>query len=141
MPNRIELQTIAKTRLKEVKVLYRHGLYDGARYLSGYIIETALKARICRILNSDYPNKRDIAQSFLTHNFDTLVKFGGLQKVLDVELSSNFNFKTNWSLMTDWSETFRYRPIGNCSQTEMQDVLNALENKTDGVLTWIKKRW
>ena len=67
MPSRGELQLISKTRLKEVKILYQNRLYDGAIYLSGYVIETALKARICRILNDDYPETGEISKSFLTH--------------------------------------------------------------------------
>jgi hypothetical protein len=141
MPSRIELKKLSNTRLKEVKVLYRNRLYDGARYLSGYIIETALKARICKILDADYPETGDISKVFLTHNFDNLVRLGGLKKTLDNELATNANFKANWALATGWKETYRYRPIGTSSQSDVQDIIDALENKKDGVLTWIKKRW
>jgi len=141
MPSRLELKKISNTRLKEVKVLYRNQLYDGARYLSGYIIETALKARICKILDADYPETGEISKSFLTHKFDNLVKLGGLQKTLDNELAANANFKANWALVTGWKETYRYRAIGTSSQSDVQDIINALEDKKDGVLTWIKKRW
>jgi hypothetical protein len=141
MPNRNELKTISKTRLKEVKVLYESHLYDGAKYLSGYVVETALKARICKILNSEYPENGEVARSFLTHKFDNLVKLSGLQKTLDAELNSNVNFKTNWSLLTSWTESFRYKPIGTSSQTDVEDLLAALEDSNDGVLTWIKRKW
>lgn len=141
MPNRNELKTISKTRLKEVKVLYRNRLYDGAKYLSGYVVETALKARICKILNSDYPETGEVARSFLTHKFDNLVKLAGLQSTLDTDLNANVNFKTNWSLVTSWTESFRYKPIGTSSQADLQDLLTALEDRNDGVLTWIKRRW
>ena len=142
MPSRGELQTISKTRLKEVKVLYRNHLYDGAKYLSGYVVETALKARICKILNADYPESGDMSKSFLTHKLDQLVKLGGLQKALDIELSANVNFKTNWSLVTSgWSEALRYRAIGTSLQTDIEDILDALDDRNDGVLTWIKRRW
>lgn len=46
MPSKNELKALSKTRLKEVKALYDNGLYDGASYLAGYVIELALKARI-----------------------------------------------------------------------------------------------
>lgn len=141
MPNREELKNISKTRFKEVKVLYRNRLYDGAKYLSGYVVETALKARVCRMLDSDYPESGEISKSFLTHKFDTLVKLGGLQRTLDNELNSNVNFKTNWSLATSWTEAFRYKPIGTSSQADVQDIINALQDKNDGILTWIKRRW
>lgn len=141
MPSRDELKAISKMRFKEVKVLYRNRLYDGAKYLSGYVVETALKARVCKILDSDYPVTGEVSKSFLTHKFDTLVKLGGLQKALDNELNSNVNFKTNWSLLTCWTEAFRYNPIGTSSQADVQDLINALNDSNDGVLTWIKRRW
>ncbi len=141
MPSRDELKTISKTRFKEVKVLNRNRLYDGATYLSGYVVETALKARVCKILDSDYPETGEVSKSFLTHKFDTLVKLGGLQKALDNELNANVNFKTNWSLVTSWTEAFRYKPIGTSSQTDVQDLINALQDTNDGILTWIKRRW
>lgn len=141
MPTRNELRIISKTRFREVKSLYRNGFYDGANYLAGYVVETALKARICKILDSDYPETGEVSKSFLTHKFDTLVKLGGLQKILDSELNTNLNFKTNWSLATNWSEAFRYKPIGSSSQSDVNDIINALEDPNNGILTWIKKRW
>ncbi|HEX7869468.1 MAG TPA: hypothetical protein VF455_05075, partial [Chryseobacterium sp.] len=68
-------------------------------------------------------------------------KLAGLQAKLDKELNANVNFKTNWSLVTSWTEAFRYKPIGTSSQIDVQDVLSALEDANDGILTWIKKRW
>lgn len=141
MPSRDQLRTISKTRFKEVKILYQNNLFDGAKYLAGYAVETALKARVCKILDSDYPETGEISKSFLTHKFDTLVKLGGLQKTLDNELSSNVNFKTNWSLATSWSEILRYNPIGTSTKTDVADIINALEDKKNGILTWLIKRW
>jgi hypothetical protein len=141
MPSRSELMKISKTRLMEIKVLNRHRFYDGAKYLSGYVVETALKARICKILDGVYPESGEISKSFLTHKFDILVKLGGLEKQLDNELNSNINFKTNWSIATSWTETYRYKAIGTSSKQEITDLLIALEDKNDGVLTWIRKRW
>jgi len=141
MPNRNEFKTISKTRFEEVKVLFSNKLYDGAKYLSGYVIETALKARVCKILDSDYPETGEISKSFLTHKFDVLVKLAGLQKTLDAELNNNINFKSNWSLVTSWTESFRYKPIGSSSQTEVQDLITAIDDDNNGILTWIKKRW
>jgi HEPN domain-containing protein len=68
MPTRNDFKNISNTRFKEVKALYRNGLYDGAMYLSGYVIETALKARICKLLDSDYPETGSISRSYLTIN-------------------------------------------------------------------------
>ena len=141
MPSRLDFIKISQIRLIEVKVLTRKRLYDGAKYLAGYVIEAALKARICKILDSDYPESGEISKSFLTHKIDILIKLGGLQKQLDDELLANINFKTNWSIVTNWSESFRYKPFGSSNKTEISDLLQALEDTNDGVLTWIKNRW
>lgn len=109
MPTHTELRKISNRRLKEVRILFENKLFDGAKYLSGYAVEAALKARICKVLDSDYPDSGEIAKSYLTHKFDILVKLGGLQRLLDNEMNSNVDFKTNWSLVTDWTEAVRYR--------------------------------
>lgn len=141
MPSREELQKISRTRFEEVKILHKNDLFDGAKYLSGYVVETALKARICKILEIDYPDSGEISKSFLTHKFDILVKLGGLQQNLDEELNKNITFKTNWSLATSWNESFRYQSIGSFSKTDIEDLIKALDDETDGILNWIEKRW
>lgn len=141
MPNRVELKNLSKTRLKEVKALYNKRLYDGASYLAGYVIELALKARICKVLNIDYPDEGEISKSFKTHKLDILIKLGGLYNKFDDELNTNTNFKINWSLIKTWSEEFRYQPAGTNNQNDVEDLIAAIENPHDGILTWIKKRW
>ena len=46
--NRQDLQNLALTRLEEVEVLLNNHKYSGAYYLSGYVIECALKACIAK---------------------------------------------------------------------------------------------
>lgn len=141
MPTRNEFKNISNTRLKEVKALYRNGLHDGAVYLSGYVIETALKARICKLLDSDYPETGTVSRSYLTHKFDDLVKLAGLQNQLDNERNANLNFNINWLLVNNWTETIRYKSIGTTTKTDVEDIMNAMQDPNDGILTWIKKRW
>ncbi len=141
MPSRTDLIEISKTRLKEVKALYDAELFDGAKYLAGYVVETAIKARICKVLDSEYPVKGDISKSFKTHVIDDLIKLGGLQNQLDNKLAESVKFKANWSLITTWSVADRYNPIGTDSKQEVDDILLALEDDEDGILTWIMKRW
>jgi len=141
MPSREQFQSICLTRLEEVKVLYEKGLYDGANYLSGYVVETALKARVCKILESDYPDSGEISRSFLTHKFDTLVRLAGLSKALDRESNTNTIFKTNWSIATGWSEAERYSPIGTNDKLKIEELISALTDNNNGVLTWIMKTW
>jgi HEPN domain-containing protein len=51
MANRNQLKELALLRRREAEVLFSANLYDGARYLAGYVLELALKARICRLLD------------------------------------------------------------------------------------------
>jgi len=136
-----ELKAISDIRLQEVKALYNNGLYDGAKYLSGYVVESALKARICKILDQDYPEKNNDLRSYLTHKFDVLIILAGLKNLFYNESNNNVNFKTNWSLVNDWKEFFRYQPVGTATQAEVRDVIIALEDPNDGILTWIKNKW
>ena len=66
-----DLKLIAETRLEEAKVLYGSHLYDGAAYICGYVVETALKARICKNLRiKEYPDDGKDKQIFSSHDFD-----------------------------------------------------------------------
>lgn len=142
MPTRQELKKLAKTRLLEAKALFDKGLYDGACYLAGYVIELALKARVCRILDIvDYPDSGEISRLFKTHKYDDLVKLSGLERKFEEAKKSNPSLLTNWSVVTKWSEEFRYRPVGTNPMKHVQEIINALENPKDGIFTWIKKRW
>jgi len=142
MPTRQELKKLAKTRLLEAKALFDKGLYDGACYLAGYVIELALKARVCRILDmTDYPESGDMSRLFKTHKYDDLVKLSGLERKFEEAKKLNSVLFTNWSLVTVRSEEFRYRPVGTNSKKRAQEIINALENPKDGIFTWIKKRW
>jgi HEPN domain-containing protein len=87
MIGRQDLKNISKTRLKEAKTLYKNGLYDGAKYLLGYSLETAFKAIICRILDTNYPERGDITRVYHTHKFDVLVVLSGLEKKIDEKIS------------------------------------------------------
>lgn len=142
MPTGEQLKELAKTRLKEVELLHHHGFYDGAYYLSGYIIEFSLKARVCKVLNREqYPERGEISKSFKTHKLDDLVMLAGLEKELEEEKINNPGFFVSWSLVTTWSEQFRYEPIGTKNYQAIEEIILALSDPKDGVLTWITKRW
>lgn len=142
MPTKDELKQISETRLKEAKALLSQGFYDGSIYLSGYVVETALKARICKLLEEPmYPESGKVGSVYKTHKIDDLILLAGLRIQLDDELANNSQFYTNWSLVTNWSETFRYRPIGSVIQADASGIIDALEDTNYGIFTWIKKRW
>jgi HEPN domain-containing protein len=142
MPTRNELKQLAKTRLQEAKVLFDKGFYDGACYLSGYVVELALKARICKILDlSEYPHSGEISRAYKTHRYGDLLMLSGLERKFSDAIGTNSSLHENWGLLIDWTEEFRYRPIGSSSKKVAEKIINALDNPKDGVFTWIKKRW
>jgi len=142
MPTRNELKNLAKTRLQEAKVLFDKGLYDGACYLAGYVVELALKARICKILDLvEYPQSGEISRAFKTHRYDDLLILSGLERKFNDARGTNSSLHANWSLLRKWTEDIRYHPIGSKSKKDAEYVINALDNPEDGVFTWIKKRW
>ena len=117
-------------------------MYDGSCYLAGYVIELALKARICRILDLDkYPDTGEISKSFKTHKLDYLLKLAGLERKFEQAKTSNPNLLTNWSLVTEWNEGIRYMPVGSNPMIRAENIISSLEDKTDGVFVWIKKYW
>jgi len=142
MPERKEFKELAKIRLEETKALFDCGLYDGSCYLAGYVIEFALKARICRILDLEkYPDTGEISKSFKTHKLDILLKLAGLERKFAEAKALNPSLLTNWSLVTEWNESFRYMPVGSKPRVKAEDIIMSLEDKTDGVFVWIKKYW
>jgi HEPN domain-containing protein len=142
MPTRSELKRLAEMRLAEAKSLIDNRYYDGAIYLAGYALEMALKARICKVLDlEEYLDTGEISKSFKTHDFDILRKLSGLERKFDEATKSNPSLHKNWSVVTKWEETYRYKPVGYSKKENAQDIINALEDSKDGVLTWIKKYW
>ena len=55
--------------------------------------------------------------------------------------NENVVLYTNWSVLTNWSETYRYYPIGTNLKENTREIIEALEEPKDGVFTWITKRW
>jgi HEPN domain-containing protein len=141
VPNRIELKTLCRERLKEAKVLYEYKLYDGSFYLAGYVIELAFKARICKILGTDYPESGEISRSYKTHELDNLLKLSGLYTSFDHDIPQNAALKVSWSVVKSWSEAYRYSPKGTNSQQDVRDLIEAIEHPDHGILTWLKKKW
>jgi HEPN domain-containing protein len=140
LATRKELQQLAKLRLIEAEQLYAKRLYDGAVYLCGYVVESALKARICRHLRlPTYPERGEIGHFFKTHDFDVLKHLAGLAD--DITAAKNKLLYDNWSIVISWKPEQRYLPRGTYDQQRAKEVLASIQNVPNGVLTWLSKRW
>ena len=136
--NRKDFQAIARIRLEEARLLLSSGLYDGAYYLSGYVIECALKACIARKTRThDFPDRRTVNDSY-THDLATLVRVAGLQGELESEMKVGPAFAVNWGTVKDWNEESRYVAW---SQREAQGLYSAIVDRRHGVLRWLRRHW
>jgi uncharacterized protein (DUF2225 family) len=135
---RQELKDLANLRLREAEALFAAGHYDGAAYLCGYVVELALKARICRLLGSAaYPDTGKNKPVYATHDLDQLLFLSGLQP----KLVAGSQLFANWSIALPWKPERRYSPVGTFSKQDASDILDAIRQPNQGILRWIKKHW
>lgn len=126
MISRIDLRKRAKAKLKDAEILYNNRRYDGAVYLSGYVMELILKARTCRTLNwTGYPETiREFQdyRSFKTHNLDILLSLSGLEPKIKI-----YHF-VDWSNVNQWNPEMRYGDIGKVTSIEAKDIIDSIKN-------------
>ncbi|USJ36584.1 HEPN domain-containing protein [Dyadobacter fanqingshengii] len=134
-----DLRILALARLKEAIALYETGFYDGAYYLSGYAVEFALKAAICKNLNMDIFVKHavsgNVLKAFQIHDLSDLAVLAGLKKDL-IELSNkSTSFNPAWSIVSGWSEQRRYQ--FGCKKHTVKIFIHSVNT----VISWIKQHW
>jgi HEPN domain-containing protein len=139
MATRKQLQQLARLRLREAESLFAASCYDGCAYLCGYVVEMALKARICATLGlKEYPEKGSrLKEAFRTHDFDDLKLLAGMEQAF----TANPSLLANWSVASKWKPERRYEPEGTYDQVAAREILNAVSASTDGVLACISLHW
>lgn len=134
--NRDDFQRLAEMRLSEGQALFDAGFYSGAYYLSGYVIECALKACICKqVQQYDFPPGPDLKKSHYSHTFSELVETADLKDVLRQEIARNTAFERLWRILVVWRENKRY--TYNVTEKEARDMLDAIRE----VYSWIQQYW
>lgn len=136
---RKDLQEIAELRISESKILIQNNAYAGAYYLAGYAVECALKACIAKqIRQNEFPDKKFILDSY-THDLDKLLNVSSLKTDLNDASNDNPELSVNWSIIKDWTVDSRYdQSIG---EKRAQDLFEAINDSTNGLLNWLKARW
>ena len=135
MTSRSELKKLALIRRREAEALCSAKFYDGAIYLAGYVLEFALKARICRLLDMKaYPDTGDLRRVYATHDLRQLLTLAGLSQKLVVQENS---LSDSWLTAASWRPEQRYDVPG---RTTFEDVRKRLAD-VDKVLAWIRKYW
>ena len=137
--NRHDFQLIAQLRIREAKVLLDNRFYSGAYYLSGYAVECAFKACIAKqVRRFDFPDKRTVDKSY-SHDLNNLLTLSGVTSQWVLDLESNPAFYRNWAIVKDWKVESRYDI--SISEKNARDLYAAVTERTNGVLSWLKKRW
>ncbi|HEY7767716.1 HEPN domain-containing protein [Longimicrobium sp.] len=120
---RLELRRLAFARLKDARALYASGRYDAARYLCGYAVELALKARICRTLRWEaFPQTRKQFEhygSFKIHNLQVLLRLSGMEERIRTRHHGD------WVQVSDWDPTFRYAAEGTTQADVAKSILTS----------------
>lgn len=120
-----DLLGIAAARLEDAAVLFTNDRTDGAAYLCGYVVELALKARICKTLNwTGFPEKRSEFEnysSFKTHKLDVLLSLSGQEQRI-----KNDHF-SEWSAVASWDPEARYRAVGQVDTMPVALMLASAE--------------
>lgn len=136
---RSDFQKLADDRLAEAKTLLAAAKWDGAYYLAGYAVELALKSCIIkRLMATDAFPEKKFSDNCYTHVIENLVKLAGLDELRKIATDANPQLNAYWDVVRDWSEQKRYHRI---SQTEANELYNAIADASHGVLPWIKSQW
>jgi hypothetical protein len=141
MVTRQQLRDLSLLRLREAETLFTAGLFDGSAYLCGYVVELALKARICATLGvNEYPENgsRRLKDALWSHDFDDLKLLAGMEHEFS---ATRPVLLANWSIASKWEPGRRYEPVGTYNQAAAQEILDAIRAKPDGVLECISSRW
>jgi HEPN domain-containing protein len=141
--NRKQLQALAKTRLKDAKALLGRKRWAAAYYLTGYVIECALKSCILRYLertgiiftDRDYLKKLG---DCWTHDLVKLLNLAGLDADFGSAQSANPALADYWLVVKSWKETSRY---DEKTETEAKALYDAVSHDPNGVFQWIQSRW
>jgi len=131
---------IVRERLLDAQSLINAARWSGAYYLSGYVLECALKPSVLRYIKETgiiFEDKR-FAEKCWTHDLEVLVKLADLDAKRSIAISGNVQLGTNWLIAKDWDESSRYRIS---TQQQAQSLYNAVSETTNGVLQWIKQYW
>ena len=137
--NREQLHHLAERYAADAGLLLEHGRWSSAYYLAGYAVECALKACIARQFKQhDFPD-RSLVQAAHTHEFEKLLGLApGLKERLEEDSKAREDLKEYWKLVTGWRETARYKEQ---IEARARDLIRAVSDTENGVLTWLKEHW
>ena len=125
--------------MREAKSLLLAGEPSGAYYLSGYVVEFALKSCIAKQFRAGtWPDKALLRGALLTHDLERLLKIAKLEDAQRIEALADPLFLDNWILVKAWNPETRYASWNTATAS---DMVMAMEHRRHGVLRWLRKHW
>ncbi len=142
MKTEAEIIALSDSKLKAAEILLANGLVDDAYYLGGYSIELLLKAKICKTLcvpdfftfSSKGGVKPETYKPFKTHDYEQLLLLSGLYEELSNQKTTDETFQSDWSLICNWGENFRYST--GTSSSDVKIFIDALKR----MAKWLKTK-
>ncbi len=138
--NRSQLRQLAEERLADATVLLDQSRWSAAYYLAGYAIECGLKACIMRRVEEKGVifEEKKFSEQCWTHEFEVLLRLADLSITFVGDRKSNFSLGGNWDKIQKWSESSRYQLTEEAAAKNLYD---AISNRPNGVMEWIRQRW
>ena len=135
---RKDFQTLAEDRLADAQALLKtQSNWSGAYYISGYAVECALKACICKTIQAEqWPDGPEWSKKLFTHDLVTLLTLAGIAG--DLANSAPAAVQTNWGITKEWSEQSRYKTY---MQHDAEKLVGAISDAQEGVMAWLRQRW
>jgi hypothetical protein len=132
---RRDFQHLSVVRVREAKALAHVRLYDGAYYLGGLAVESALKSSIARMtLRHEFPDLRRVQRAY-TNNLEDLLRLAGLESWLDAAETA---VRDAWDRTKNWNVETRYH-VGR-PEAEVLAFLDAVAGR-HGVQRWLRQFW
>jgi len=137
--SRGDYKQVALDRLQDAHILFDAKRYSAAYYMVGYVIECALKARIAQRFARHTIPERQLLEGVYQHDLEKLLTVAGLRSDLNAAMSQNASLRNNWNIVKNWKVDSRYIP--RRSRAEARDMLTAVSDPVNGVLSWIQAYW
>jgi len=138
---RLEWQQLAERWLVDAKRQLDDHRWSAAYYISGYAIECGLKACVLvRVAASPEVifDDRKFSKKCWTHSVLELVKMADLEAARSADSAANLALWQNWLVAKDWNELARYKTTSHQKAKKLHD---AITDKKNGVMQWIRGRW
>ncbi len=120
-----QFRQVSDDRIADCRALLAAGRYDAVMYLSGYVLEAALKACICDTLGwegfEDSGSRASMFRPLFVHDLNMLLLYSGREAYVLSQLS------TEWNNVRGWTPALRYNASGAISRSAAEQRMSEIE--------------